>query len=412
MIKNFIKKIIIKILLLQVKFVLYIKKPKILCVVGSVGKTTTKDAIAAILLSKFNLIYNKKSFNSEIGIPLTVLNLENKWNSPIGWIINIFKGFFVVFDKKYPNFLLLEVGIDRPGDMSRLACIIKPDYVIFTWLPKYPVHGEFFDTVDDIYNEKLSILNFIKKEGFVIINADDKIQVEKVKEKWSGKVYFYSKKDCNYEINYLNDNNYLKGITINFPTNEKVIIEGAIGEQFVYPIAAAYKMVNALNLEFPKKFHHKTAPGRLRVLKGIKGTTIIDDSYNASPFAIYSSLETLSKIECRGKKIAVLGEMFELSKDKEIEAYCYVVKKALKTTDILVLIGLMYKQFASENNIIWFPDCVDVFKYLNNIIESGDIILVKGSQGVRLEKIIIKLVDLNFNTKLDIVRQEDEWVNR
>jgi len=125
--KEIFKKIIIFILILESKLVLLKFKPKIITVTGSVGKTSTKDAIYTALENNLKVRKNQKSFNSEIGTPLTILGLENAWSNPLLWVKNFFLGLFVIFKKDYPDWLILEVGSDHPGDVRKVGKWLKPD---------------------------------------------------------------------------------------------------------------------------------------------------------------------------------------------------------------------------------------------------------------------------------------------
>ena len=173
--KNIFKKIIITIITWQAKLVLLRYKPKIIAITGSVGKTSTKDAIFTVL-SKFKKIRkSEKSFNSEIGIPLTIIGIPNGWNNSLVWFSNIIYGFSLILLKKpYPEYLVIEVGAGKPNDIKSVAPWLKPDIVVITSFPEKPVHVEFFGTVEKIIEEKSSLIKFMKKDGVLILNHDDK----------------------------------------------------------------------------------------------------------------------------------------------------------------------------------------------------------------------------------------------
>ncbi len=173
--KNTFKKIIIAIVTWQSKIVLKKYKPKIIAITGSVGKTSTKDAIFTVL-SKFKKVRkSEKSFNSEIGLPLTILGCPNGWNNPVTWLENIVKGFCLIICKKpYPEYLILEVGVGKPGDIKKnVAPWLAPDIVVITRFPDKPVHVEFFESVDKIIEEKSALAFALKKDGVLILNHDD-----------------------------------------------------------------------------------------------------------------------------------------------------------------------------------------------------------------------------------------------
>ena len=139
--KDLFKNIVVSILTLEAQILLRRTKPTIIAVTGSVGKTSTKDAIFSVLKNYRKTRKSEKSFNSEIGVPLSVLGLPNAWNNPVLWMWNIIEGFFIAcFSRDYPEVLVLETGVDRQGDMKRLTAWLKPDIAVITRLPDVPVH--------------------------------------------------------------------------------------------------------------------------------------------------------------------------------------------------------------------------------------------------------------------------------
>src|SRR3989344_4961914 len=171
--KTILKKIIVLILTLEAKAVLARFKPKIVAITGSVGKTSAKDAIAVVLATKFSTRKSEKSFNSEIGAPLTILGLPNGWSNPLAWLVIMVSGALCLFRKKYPEWLVLEIGADRPDDIKKLASWIKPDVVVITRFAKVPVHIEFFASPRQIIEEKMNLARALKEDGVLILNGDD-----------------------------------------------------------------------------------------------------------------------------------------------------------------------------------------------------------------------------------------------
>ena len=183
--KEKLKEVVTKILIWEAKRVLKKYKPKIIAVTGSVGKTGTKDAVYTVVSSFAHARKSEKSFNSEIGVPLTILGLPNAWSSFWGWFENIGEGFLLPLRRgiQYPEWLVLEVGVDRPGDIHRLEWL-RPAIVIFTQFPDVPVHVEYFDSPEDVINEKRSLKETMDERGTLIVNADDqKMADETVQER-------------------------------------------------------------------------------------------------------------------------------------------------------------------------------------------------------------------------------------
>ncbi|MCA9362335.1 hypothetical protein KC906_03085, partial [Candidatus Kaiserbacteria bacterium] len=179
--KRVFKSIVVRILTAEASVLIRRMKPKVIAVTGSVGKTSTKDAIFAAIKNNIYARKSEKSFNSEIGVPLTVLGLPNAWNNPLYWLWNIVDGFFTAFfTRDYPEVLILETGIDRPGDMKRLTRWVQPDIVVLTRLPSVPVHVEYFKTPEAVVEEKFKLIEALKPDGVLIYNHDDTAITERL----------------------------------------------------------------------------------------------------------------------------------------------------------------------------------------------------------------------------------------
>src|SRR3989344_1903834 len=143
--KSFFKKIITAILQAEARLILRKYKPKIAAITGTVGKTSAKDAIYTVLSGSHYVRKSQKSFNSELGVPLTIIGAASGWNNPLLWLYNIIAGLGVILLKNhYPKWLVLEVGVDQPGDMQKITSWLKPDIAVITRFSKVPVHVEFF----------------------------------------------------------------------------------------------------------------------------------------------------------------------------------------------------------------------------------------------------------------------------
>jgi len=201
----------------------------------------------------------------------------------------------------------------------------------------------------------------------------------------------------NFKLNY--DGNSL-------PVN----LKGVLGLQHIYPVLASatvgivqgvilIDIINSLNNHIPPR-------GRMNILNGIKDSVIIDDTYNSSPDALREALLSMQKVECTGKKIVVLGDMMELgkfSKEEHIKAGIL----AHETASIVVTVGQRSKIM---NGNVSFDSNGDAIEYIRGIIEKGDIILVKGSQSMRMEKIVKELLEEPYKAGELLVRQDAEWL--
>ncbi|HJN62975.1 MAG TPA: UDP-N-acetylmuramoyl-tripeptide--D-alanyl-D-alanine ligase [Candidatus Paceibacterota bacterium] len=432
--KGIFKKIIFWKIQFLAKLVLKKYKPRIITVTGSVGKTSAKEAIHAGLSSILYIGKNQKSYNSEIGIPLAILGCDSGWGGFWGsswrWTKNILEGVvLIILPNIYPKWLVIEAGVDHPGDMDLINKWIESDVVVFTKFAETPVHVEFFDSPEDVLKEKIKLVKSLKDDGVLVLNCDDK-NVLAIKE-GSGKraITFGFEEEAdvrasNNKIFY--ENNRPAGIDFKINVNGNslpIVLKGVLGVQHVYPILSTIAVGKALNLNIVKIVetfkNFQTAPGRMKVLDGIFGSTIIDDSYNSSPIAIEEAIKVLQLTETKGRKIAVLGDMMELGKHMK-EEHKKVGALIVGKTDILVTVGKRAKFIAAEaeksgfkrKNIHIFNNSIETGDFMKDLVKEGDIVLVKGSQSPRLEKIIVKILARPDEARWLLVRQEKEWLKK
>ena len=443
--KEFFKKIIVYILQIESRLVIFKYKPKIIAITGSVGKTSTKDAVFRVISEVSHVRKSEKSYNSEIGLPLTILGVPNGWNNPQIWFQNIFKGLWLYLaPHEYPKWLVLEVGVGHPGDMRRTASWLKTDAVIITAIGETPAHIEFFNSHKNLIEEKSKLIRTLKKDGFLILNADDEDVLNmgiksKTKDKHrtitygfkegadvlgSGDSIFYNDENSDGK------NGVPKGIIFRVDEGGNslpVVIEGVFGRNHVYASLGAlalssifkFNMLNAVN----SLKNYDVAPGRMRLINGIKDCLIIDDTYNSSPFACESALKTLGEIKrgikAPGRKIAILGDMLELGRHTE-EAHRNIGKIAKENVEILIVVGLRAKTIKEgaleagldPKNIFEFLDSYEAAKFTKTFVQKGDLVLIKGSQGMRMERVAEAiLLDQKNKNKL-LVRQDKEWQKR
>ena len=428
--KSMLKKIIIAILALEAKLVLKKYKPKIIAVTGNVGKTSTKDAIYTALCEPLSIRKNQKSFNSEIGVPLTVLGLENAWGNPLKWIENIFRGAWLcLWPQIYPKWLVLEIGADHPGDIESITKWIIPDIAVVTRIPEVPVHVEYFKDGEAMLEEKAFLLKALCEDGVAILNADDE-RVLSLGKYVKGSVIHYGMKNPakitgdSYELMYDGDN--LAGVQFRILYDSNIIpvvLKGVVGVQHVYPVLASAAVGLFLNLPLVKLtesfLKHEYPHGRMNIIKGIRNTIIIDDTYNSSPVALECALRTLKDVQTKGRKIAVLGDMLELG-SHSVNSHKEAGKLAAECADVLLTVGVRARDFKdsaikagmSVNSAWSFSSSLEVGNYLKDFVKENDVILVKGSQGMRMEKAVALIIENQDNIKNLLVRQEKEWVNK
>ncbi len=427
--KTTFKNIICLTLQWESRLVLWKYKPKIVAITGSVGKTSTKDAVYSVLSAITYVRKSEKSYNSEIGLPLTILGCPNGWNSPALWIKNILKGFWLfIWPHKYPKWLVLEVGVGKPGDMKKTASWLSTDVVIMTAIGDTPVHIEFFNSRKHLIEEKSMLIKTLKKDGLLVLNADDEA-ILAMKEKTKSRIITYGFNTDADVVASADSIDYEGGKepkgTIyrvdaggnSFPVN----IEGVFGRNHIYATLASialsfglkFNVIGAVNslksYDFP--------PGRMRLLKGINDSLIIDDTYNSSPFACESGLNTLGEVKCAGNKIAVLGDMLELGKHTE-ESHKNIGKIAAVNASQLIVVGPRAKFIKigalengmPEKNIFEFSNSVEAGEFLKTFVKEKDLVFIKGSQGMRMERTVEALLLDQKNKNKLLARQDSEWI--
>lgn len=424
------KSVVVAILSWEAKMLLKRTRPKIVAVTGNVGKTSTKDAIYAVLKNHKHARKSEKGFNTELGVPLTVLGLRNAWNNPVRWFKNIIDGFMqVIHPGEYPEVLVLEMGVDHPGDMKRLTSWVKPDVVVITRLPDVPVHVEFFDSPEAVIEEKLELLRALKPDGIFVFNNDD----ERVRQAAEGthhqSIGFSRYSESHFSVtgdHVVYDGGLPVGIEFNLKhLNVEAVmrVTGSIGVQHAYNYAAAVAVGSVFDVGVEEATQALTAhmppPGRMRLLRGIKDTLIIDDSYNSSPTAMERSLQALRELKGFNRKIAILGDMLELGQ-YSVRAHEDVGEDVSRSADVLITVGIRARKIAegamefgmSEKNIYQYDSVERARTEVREMIDPGDVVLVKASQSIRLEKIVLSIMQDADRRKELLVRQEVEWNDR
>ncbi len=412
--KAIFKKIIVEIISFESRLVLKKYKPFIIAVTGSVGKTSTKDAIYTALSSTYNVRKSEKSFNSELGVPLTILGCPNGWSSLIIWLKNIFHGIeLIIFNNEYPKYLILEVGADRPGDIKNLTDWLHPDISIITRIGKVSAHVEYFTNPEELLKEKSYLAKGLKKGGILVLSSDDEI-VSSIKTDQAGEIIHFGLDTNAKNITFAYDNEKVIGMsmTIVVDGQEKMIqTKGVVGTHHVYPLIVAAIVAKKVGIGLETSIKaletHISPRGRMNVLKGKNNITILDDTYNSSPDAVYSALQTLKEINAK-RKVAILGDMLELGK-YAVEAHVKVGEIAKQSAVLVISVGLRSRGMNAHHH---FNTSIEAAEKVPALLRDGDIVLVKGSQGIRMERIVKVLLDPSIDSANVLVRQEKEWLNR
>lgn len=408
-------------------------QPEVVAVTGSVGKTTTKEAIAAVLSAKFLVRAPLKNYNNEIGVPLTIIGEDSPGSSLFGWLGVFFRAWSLLLtrDKNYPQIIVLELGVDRPGDMLYLTKLSKPRVGVVTAVSHS--HLEFFGSIEKIKKEKQGLIESLPPKGLAVLNADDELVVS-MAEASRAKVLTYGfnmgadLRAVDLRFNFDKGEGFLPGLSFKLEADGSsvpVFLREAISDKAVLSAlsAAAVAKHFGFNLvEIAAALEHFNLPkGRLQVLRGIKQSVIIDDTYNASPDSTLAALAVVKLASLiGGEKIAILGEMLELGHYTE-EGHRLVGKRVCDAgISQLILVGER-SHFIAEgakslgfnpDNIFYFSNAREAGDFAVQRISRGDLVLVKGSQGSRMEKAVLEIMAEPQRASDLLVRQGLEWENK
>ncbi len=427
--KSFFKKIVAYKLTLLARATLAIYKPKIIAITGNIGKTSTKDAVGAVMGTTYAVRRSAKSFNSDIGVPLTILGEDNQWSNVFGWIgVFVRSSLRLLVREEYPAWLILEVGADMPHDIRRVTQWLKPHVVILTQFGEVPVHIENFKNDRNlIIREKAYLPQALRKDGTFLYYGDD-LDVQGIADTIQHEKMTFGFRETNTvqiirtAIAYGTDNN-VQGIEYVIKVgNEEIKIrkDGFIGNTYAVASAAACAVAQLCDVDMQKAKEALEAyapeAGRMRIIEGVKGSILIDDTYNAAPKAMQHALETLGQIDTKHKKYAVLGDMLELGKHTE-KTHRDMGAKAAASCHVLVTVGVRARFMVqgaldagmADDNIFQFEDARSAGKWVETLVKEGDVVLLKASQGIRMERATEELMRYPDMKEDLIPRQGEEW---
>ncbi len=409
-------------------------KPDIIGITGSVGKTTAKEAIAAILKTNYLVRAASKNYNNEIGLPLVILGSTSAGRSITKWIALLWKGTGLLFHyaKNYPWILVLEMGADKPGDITYLMDIAMPKVSVITAIA--PAHLEGFGTLEQLIKEKGTLIRkLVDNQSWAILNADDKNVMSLVDTTKARVMTFGTSPGADMKIEHVHQHNsfdpddkQLIGMVAKLSYKGQdvdVDLPNIVGIQHVYGIAAAA----CVGVVYDMSLHeiasglrgYQSPAGRMNVLPGIKHTLLIDDTYNSSPLAVKVALETLAgfQVVSGSRKIAVLGDMLELGSFTEQAHREAGELVAALGIDMLFTIGSSGRMLAESAvatgvdtaSVLCFDTSDDARKTVQNLMKKGDVLLIKGSQGMRMERIVKEVMAEPEKASELLVRQTSEW---
>jgi UDP-N-acetylmuramoyl-tripeptide--D-alanyl-D-alanine ligase len=400
-------------------------QPKIIGITGSVGKSSTKEAVFLVVSQKYFAGKSEKSFNGELGLPLSIIGIKaDPQKNIFAWIKVMLRAVsLIIFKTKYPEILVLEYGVDHIGDMDHLLSIARPNIGVITNIGIS--HFEFFQNVDAIATEKGKIAQALKDNETLIVNADNSTALEQ-QSKTQANVLSYGFKDSakvRTEITNEQFQNPLGAqLSITTPTRQLGVTINALGQPHYLAVTAAVAVGEALNIETDLIIKglqgYRPSPGRLNIIAGIKHSTIIDDTYNASPDSMRVAIDLFQRLQAP-RKIAILGTMRELGTmsgkaHQEIGEYIARIKP-----DFLVTVGdggkllgdtaIVFGQPAET--VLHFHTSDEAKKTVQDLIQPDCLVLAKGSQNtVRLEKIVKKIMAEPMHANDLLIRQYNDWL--
>ncbi len=351
--------------------------PRVIGITGSVGKTTTKEVVTRVLASRYRVQRSSGSYNNEIGLPLTLLQLTDE-----------------------DAYAVLEMGMYVRGDIQLLAEIARPHVGIITSVE--PVHLERAGSMENIMLAKRELVESLPPapEGVAILNYDDR-RVRSMAEHTPARIFFYG---LSPQADLWADEVETQGLEgirlrLHYAGEQLYVKVPLLGRHSAHTVlrAAAAGLVEGLDWQDIVAGLHAPGPQlRLVTVQGLQDSLILDDTYNSSPASALAALNLLRTIE--GRKIAVLGDMLELG-DYEEAGHLKVGCRTANIVAELITVGERARYIAQgaelcglpRNRIHETPDCETAITVLRKILQPQDIILVKGSRAMKMEQIVMAI---------------------
>ncbi len=349
--------------------------PTVVGITGSVGKTSTKEALAALLSQRFCTLKSKRSFNSEATVPTTLLQLAPAHEVAV-----------------------LEMGMWAPGEIRFLADLAQPEIGLVTNVG--PTHLERLKSQEAIWYAKAELVEALPRHGWAVLNADDPL-VWAMRDMTAARVFSYgisphatlrADEIVSYGLGGM-------GMRVHYRDETVSMRLPLIGRHSVYLALAAMSVGLIMGMEWPEMIvglSDPAAQARLRVVAGQRGTTLIDDTYNAAPISTLAALDLLA--DTPGRRVAILGDMLELGSAEE-QGHRDVGQRAARVADLLVTVGQRAVWIAEAARQAGLPSTQIVACMSNDEaiaavqprLMPGDHILLKASRGMALEEIVMAL---------------------
>ncbi|MBB1552244.1 hypothetical protein HG452_001745 [Candidatus Saccharibacteria bacterium] len=392
---------------------------KLITVAGSVGKTSTKLAIATLLSQKYRVRLHEGNHNTHLSAPLAILGINFPGNPRNFWqwhkVFSAARKRIKSPSSQEPQIIIQELGTDHPGDIERFSKYLAPNIAVITSVS--PEHMEFFGSIDAVAQEELGAASFAE---IAILNQDD-ISPDFFKYVQNSNVSTYSSiGGANYNF-IANSFSLIDGFGGKIQTPEYGEIDVRVkvfGEHSLRPITGAVAVSAKLGLSSQEIIGGlvslKPIPGRMNFMRGVKESVLIDDTYNSSPAALEAAIQTLYALSAPSK-IAIIGSMNELGESSAFEHQ--KIGEMLDGISLywVITVGEQANRFLAPAarlrgcQVYEAKNAIDAGTFAHKIMERGALVLLKGSQGeVYLEE-ATKILLLNKEDENLLVRQDEKW---
>jgi UDP-N-acetylmuramoyl-tripeptide--D-alanyl-D-alanine ligase len=346
-----------------------------IAITGSNGKTTTKELLVRIMSGFAPVAFNEKNYNNNIGVSQTILSVSGR-----------------------PAYCILELGTNHPGEIAVLADLVEPDLSTITNV--HASHLEWLGDMGGVFREKVSLFERTKEDGAIFVNVDDPV-LRPLAERPMRRAYTYA---IEHQADFRLSGEEPKGLN---GFDLELILQGekvrtttrVLGTHNLYNIITAASIAHVCGVP-NEMIGEKVAtfepyPGRFRVMRSKKGYTIIDDAYNANPSSMERAIDTLEQLPCKGKRIAILGEMKELG-EKNAQ-YHRELGRLLKKSSLSSIFffgeGARFAYDEMNNGRAkFFDDKAVLIAHAAAVAKQDDLILVKGSRATKMNEVVEELL--------------------
>jgi UDP-N-acetylmuramoyl-tripeptide--D-alanyl-D-alanine ligase len=346
-----------------------------IAITGSNGKTTTKELLVHIVGGLFRLAFNEKNYNNQVGVAKTLLAMAED-----------------------PEYSVFEMGTNHPGEIAVLARMVEPHISLITNVN--PSHLEGLFDLEGVRNEKLSLFDATLRGGKVIMNADDPSIASYKPKADRAALTFGIREKADFMLRVVEDRG-LEGfdLVLTFPGGELATSTRLLGRHNLYDVLAAAALAHEMGVPLERIGEAVAGfdayKGRFRPIRSSKGFIVVDDAYNANPTSMRWAISTVSGLPSTGRKIAILGEMKELGGQSETyhrELGCHLRDSNMSLVVLLGTATKVVSEVVNNGRAKHFNDRTALIEFVSSQLRPDDIVLVKGSRALGMDKIVEALI--------------------